>query len=144
MVMDPTTILDSSNNNLVGEFSVNNTKLKSVIDNKEKYDDVSCFIFTKTVDDDTTDKINKNFNFKTLLVSESAKPILGNQCRKRAEQPKTPPLGVSGYEPNAHIQSCSKRFPTRCSPDIKNIIIVRVRYDVRVLNQKYVLKKTHP
>ena len=66
MVVDPTTILDLSNNTLVGEFSVNNTKLKSVIDNKEKCEDVSCFISTKTVDDDTTDKINKIFNFKTL------------------------------------------------------------------------------
>jgi hypothetical protein len=64
--VDPTTILDLSNNTLVGEFSVNNTKLKSVIDNKEKCEDVSCFISTKTVDDDTTDKINKIFNFKTL------------------------------------------------------------------------------
>ena len=44
--------------------------------------------------------------------TESAKPILGNQCRKRAEQPNTPPLGVSGYEPKAHIQSCSMRFTT--------------------------------
>jgi thymidylate synthase len=66
MVVDPTTILDSSNNNLVGEFSVNNTKMKSVIDKIEKCDDVSCFTSIKTVDDDTTDKINKNFNFKTL------------------------------------------------------------------------------
>ena len=68
-----------------------------------------------------------------VLVSESAKPILGNQCRKRAtrvetpdqkiedfqeggsltEQPKTPPKGVSGYEPKTHIQSCSIRFPTK-------------------------------
>ena len=110
MVMDPTTILDSSNNNLVGEFSVNNTKLKSVIDNKEKYDDVSCFIFTKTVDDDTTDKINKNFNFKTLLVSESAKPILGNQCIKRDTRVETPKGSLTEQ------QSCSMRFPTN---DIK-------------------------
>jgi len=28
------------------------------------------------------------------------------------EQPKTPPKGVSGYEPKAHIQSCSMRFTT--------------------------------
>ena len=45
----------------------------------------------------------KNMVYKGLLVSESAKSILGNQCRKRLEQPNTPTKGVSG---------CSKRFPT--------------------------------
>jgi len=67
MVVDPTTIIDLSNNTLVGEFSANITKVKSVIDNIESREDVKSFISTKTVDD-TTDNINKLFNFKTLNV----------------------------------------------------------------------------
>ena len=44
------------------------------------------------------------YTIQGLLVSESAKPILGNQCRKRATRVETPLKG--GLLPNSKAVLC--------------------------------------